>query len=303
MDLAPIVLFVYNRPEHTRRTVEALQKNDLAEESDLVIFSDNYKDEIDKNNVEDVRKYLKTIAEFKSVSIVERFENYGLAKSVISGVTEIVNKFGRVIVLEDDLITSPYFLKYMNEALDMYANEEKVISIHGYVYPIKGNLPETFFLRGADCWGWATWKRGWDLFEFDGQKLFDQLQAKKLTMVFDFEGSYPYTLMLKSQIKGFNSSWAVRWYASAFLADKLTLYPGKSLVQNIGFDKSGTHTGENSYFNVSIDGLKVNLQTIEIVEDVLARKIFIDYFLSFKMRLLKILIYLNYFKKIVKRHL
>ena len=150
-------------------------------------------------------------------------------------------------MLEDDLLTSPYFLDFMNEGLSIYEEDEKVISIHGYVYPISEKLPETFFLRGADCWGWATWKRGWDLFEPDGGLLLNKLEESKQTEEFDFNRSYPYTQMLKDQINGKTNSWAVRWYASAFLQNKYTLYPGKSLVSNIGGDGSGTNTGLNQF--------------------------------------------------------
>ncbi|HRU00618.1 MAG TPA: glycosyltransferase, partial [Victivallales bacterium] len=197
MKLAPIALFVYNRPWHTRQTVTALQNNELAAESELVVFSDGPKVEKNKektkNNeekVKEVRDYIKSINGFKTVKIIERTQNLGLANSIISGVTEIVNQYGKIIVLEDDLVTSPHFLRFMNEALDLYEKEEDVISIHGYVYPIP-DLPETFFLKGADCWGWATWKRGWDLFEPDGKKLLRELKEKKLLKRFDFNGTYP----------------------------------------------------------------------------------------------------------------
>jgi hypothetical protein len=140
-------------------------------------------------------------------TVIERNRNWGLAESIIDGVTRVVNEFGRVIVVEDDLVTSIYFLQYMNEVLNLYEKEEKVASIHGYVYPIDG-LPETFFLRGADCWGWATWKDKWALFEPDGTKLLDELKKRKLTKRFDFNGSYPFSLMLANQVSGKNDSWA-----------------------------------------------------------------------------------------------
>jgi len=241
--LAPIVLFVYNRLDHTKRTIDALKNNFLSKDSELIIFSDGPKKNLDKPKIDELRSYLRNIDGFKKIEIVERSKNLGLAESIISGVTEIVNKYGKIIVLEDDLVTSPYFLKYMNEALDLYENEEKVISVHGYNYPVKGIKTSTFFLLGADCWGWATWKRGWDLFEEDGKKLLEQIKKKRLSWKFDFDGSYPFMQMLKSQIVGLNNSWAIRWYASAFLANKLTLYPACSLVDNTGFDNSGTHAG------------------------------------------------------------
>ena len=181
MTQAPIILFVYNRHEHTKKTIETLQLNHLASENNLYIFFDGYKNENDRIKVEIVRSYVKSISGFKSITIVERKKNLGLAESVITGVNEIINRYGKAIVLEDDLITSPYFLKYMNDALDLYENIDEVVSIHGYIYPVKKELPETFFIRGADCWGWATWKRGWDIFEYDGKKLLSILNEKILT--------------------------------------------------------------------------------------------------------------------------
>ena len=150
MILAPIALFVYNRQWHTHQTIEALQKNDLADESELFVFSDGPRSEADRGKVQAVREHLNAITGFKKVSVIEKDKNLGLAQSIIAGVTEIVNKFGHIIVLEDDLITSPYFLQFMNEALEFYENEDKVISMHAYIFPVKGELPESFFHEG--CW-------------------------------------------------------------------------------------------------------------------------------------------------------
>ncbi|HOV15545.1 MAG TPA: glycosyltransferase [Spirochaetota bacterium] len=206
MSLAPIALFTYNRLDHTRLTIEYLLKNEYASDSDLIIYSDGPKNEQAVEKVNVVRNYLKTITGFKSITIVERDANFGLAKSIITGVTEIVNRFGKIIVMEDDLVTSPYFLKYMNESLDYYEKEDKVISIHGYVYPVRAKLPETFFLVEADCWGWATWKRGWGLFESNGRKLLNTLKEKKLFKKFNYNNTYNYIKMLKDQIAGKNNS-------------------------------------------------------------------------------------------------
>lgn len=287
MALSPIALFVYNRPEHTRKTIEALQKNNFAKESELFVFSDRWKNEEAKEKVEEVRNYIKTISGFKKVEIIEKKENFGLAKSIISGVAEIVNRFGKIIVLEDDMVTSSYFLEYMNKALDLYEAEENVISIHGYIYPIKNRLPETFFIKGADCWGWATWKRGWDIFEPNGQKLLDELENKKLTEEFDFSGSYPYTQMLRGQIAGKNNSWAIRWYASAFLLNKLTLYPGRALLKNIGMDGSGRHSGITSIYDSPIAPGPVTLTKQPAIEDLSARKEIIKYYRSLKPALIE----------------
>ena len=276
--LSPIALFVYNRLSHTIRTVEALKANILAAESELFIFADGVKNEESRAKVAEVREYIKTISGFKKVTVEEKENNVGLANSIISGVTKIVNKYEKVIVVEDDLVTSKYFLQYMNDGLDFYENEEKVISIHSYIYPVKRNLSETFFIKGADCWGWATWKRGWNLFNPDGKFLLEQLKAKNLTKKFDFDGRYSYTKMLEDQIAGKNNSWAIRWYASAFLADKLTLYPGKSLVVNIGFDGSGTHCGSSEDTRINAYDQKITIKQIPVIQSELARNAIKHYF-------------------------
>ena len=281
MNLAPIVIFVYNRLDLTEQTIFALQENILAKDSELFIFSDAAKNEQDITNVHDVRKFIYTINGFKKVTIIEREANFGLAKSIIFGVTDIVNKYGKVIVLEDDLLTSKYFLMYMNESLELYKDDLNVASIHGYIYPIE-NLPNTFFIKGADCWGWATWSRSWKFFEEDGQKLLSELNKRKLQKEIDFNNSFNFVKMLKAQIKGKNNSWAVRWYISAYLNNMLTLYPGKSYVHNIGFGNNSTHCSENTKkFDIELNQ-EFNLSRIDVQEDVNSRKKMEAYFLSIK---------------------
>jgi len=165
----------------------------------------------------------------------------------------------------------------MNDGLEKYQDQNQVISIHGYVFPTEQALAETFFLKGADCWGWATWRRGWKLFEADGQKLLDQLKQRALTRQFDFDGSYPYTRMLRLQIDGKNNSWAIRWYASAFLQDRLTLYPGRSLVHNIGLDASGEHCPSTEEFSSAIATTPIMLEDIVIEESPIARERFAEF--------------------------
>lgn len=275
--VAPITLFVYNRLSHTRQTVEALQKNELAEFSDLFVFADGAKCQKSIVDVNDVREYIKTIGGFKSINIFEHDENFGLANSIIHGVTKLCNEYGRVIVVEDDLVTSPFFLQYMNEALDLYANDSKVASIHGYWYTVEKKTPETFFLRGASCWGWGTWADAWSIFEGNGQKLLDELKNQKLTRSFDLDGAMAYTKMLKDQIKGKNNSWAIRWHASTFLANKLQLSPGRSLVRNIGFDGSGTHSGKTCNFAVELTTKPIDVKYLVPEENNTARDALIEY--------------------------
>jgi len=297
MTCAPVVLFVYNRPWHVRQTVLALQRNTLAKESDLFIFSDAAAHDGALPGVREVREYIETITGFNSVTIVTREKNLGLSNSIISGVTDILAERERIIVLEDDLVCAPFFLEYMNKALDLYVNEEHVISIHGYNYPVSRSLPETFFLRGADCWGWGTWRRGWRLFERDGSRLLEGLRDQCLTKQFDFNGSYPFTRMLQKQVAGKIDSWAVRWYASAFLNDMLTLYPGKSLVRNIGNDGTGTNVGSVDFFGNSISEFSVGIQKIPIAEDQISRKEIERYFRSIRIKRIlgRINHYINYF--------
>jgi len=280
MNCAPVVIFVYNRPWHTRQTIEALSANEGVQGTDLIIYSDGPKSPDAIEQVNEVRHYLSGVRGFKSVSIVLRDTNLGLAKSIIDGVTEVLKKYNCVIVIEDDLVTSPYFLQYMNDALEFYQNVDRVVSIHGYLFPVKKLLPETFFLKGADCWGWATWRRGWANFNPNGEWLFSELHRLKLTSEFDFKGTYEYTTMLKDQIDGNNDSWAVRWYASAFLHNKLTLYPGRSLVQNIGFDSSGVHCEVNRNIEVSLSATPVRVEVIPVEDSKVGRKAFINFFRS-----------------------
>lgn len=278
MQLAPIVIFTYNRPWHTQQTIEALLQNEYAAESDLIVYSDSPKNENAQAGVEETRKYIASIKGFKSLRIIERTENYGLANNIVDGVTSVVNEFGRIIVLEDDLLTSPYFLKFMNEALNLYESTEEVISVHGYIYPIKRDLPETFFIKGADCLGWGTWKRGWTLFNPNGSELLKQLVDTKQCKAFDFGGAYPYTQMLQKQVSGQVGSWAIRWYASAFLNNKLTLYPGRSLIYHNGSDGSGTNCGVSDEFEVELSDTPIQVFPIEVDMSLVGKKAFIHYF-------------------------
>ncbi len=246
--LAPIALFVYNRPEHTRRTLSYLQKNLLAEESRLFIFSDAAKTIADEPRVGQTRQLAHEVTGFRSVQVIERNENFGLANSIISGVTQLVSEYGKVIVFEDDLLSSPYTLTYFNEALDLYAQQEQVMHIGAYMYDLKvPNLPQTFFYRAATSWGWATWARAWKHFNPDIDQLTQQFDSARIRQ-FSIEGTMNFWKQMKDFKAGKNNSWAIRWYASVFLQGGLTLNPSHSLIQNIGHDGSGTHSNvEDTY--------------------------------------------------------
>lgn len=276
--LAPICLFAYDRPEHLKQTIKYLSENDLAKESSLFIFCDGPKSKQNQDKTKEVRAIANSTKGFRTVQVTMRDTNKGLANSIIEGVTKIVNKFGKVIVLEDDMITSPYFLSYCNQALDLYEDEKEVASIHGYLYPLKQDIKETFFLRGTDCWGWATWKDRWADFNPSGKDLKNKLDQRGLKRLFDYNDNYPFYQMLVDQIEGKNNSWAIRWHATMFLKNKLTLYPQKSLIQNIGLDSSGTHCVETNHFDVLVQKRPVNLKKIEISESIDRRKDFEKYF-------------------------
>lgn len=278
MQLAPILLFTYNRPAHTRQTLEALLNNNLSAESELFVFSDGYKNDADKASVLKVREIIRSVdGGFKQVHIVENAHNAGLAKNIITGVTEIVEKYGKVIVLEDDIVTSPWFLTFMNESLDTFENEEKIGHVHAYCFPLP-DLPDAFLIKWTGSWGWGTWKRAWQHFNPDGKALLDEIQRRKLSKSFDFNGNYPFTRMLKRQISGMNDSWAIRWNASLFLNDQLSLNAGKSLVRNIGFDGSGIHSGKDNIYVTTLYNKKLDIAIPRIEENRNARKAFAAYY-------------------------
>lgn len=242
MSLAPVALFVYNRSSHTRQTLEALAANTLAGETPLYVFSDAPKNEGVRESVEEVRSYIRTITGFQSLSIVERESNFGLARSIIDGVTSLCAEHGRVIVVEDDLVTSPHFLSYMNDGLARYEHEERVMQIAGYMFPVSLKLEEdALFLPFTSSWGWATWERAWRHFDASGSGHRRLVEDESMRRAFDLNGKYGYFQMLESQLRGETDSWAIRWYLSVFLMNGLTMYPKKTLVKNCGFDGSGVN--------------------------------------------------------------
>lgn len=246
---APIALFVYNRPEHTLKTLEALRLNKGSANSELYIFCDGPKTKDSKyvESVNRVRELVRNFEGFKAINIFEHKRNYGLSKSIIWGINKVFEKNNSIIVVEDDIETSPYFLNYMNDALELYANEPLVGCIHGWNFPLEldENTPDTFFLPGADCWGWATWRRAWELFEPDANKLHDQIIAKDLVFQFDRRNLENLFKILVDNINGLNDSWAIRWHASLISNGMFCLHPKLSFVNNIGFDGSGTNCTEN----------------------------------------------------------
>jgi len=256
MNLAPVVLFVYNRLDHTRKTIESLKKNKFAGETELFVFSDYAKTEKNIPTVKAVRNYINTIAGFKAVNIVEREKNFGLAKSIIDGVTSVINKYEKIIVLEDDLITSIDFLNYMNQSLEFYKDKENIHSIAGYSPPIKIDkdyVYDTYLIptRSAS-WGWATWKNIWEKVDWEIKDFSHFEKDMNARRKFDLMGT-DMTKMLVSQMNGEINSWSIRFDYHHFKNNAYAVYPIKSKILNIGMDASGTHSEITDEYNVQLD--------------------------------------------------
>lgn len=250
--LAPVVLFVYNRLEHTKVTIDTLAKNELVKETELFVFSDAAKSENVQEKVAAVREYIRQEEwkkNFKQVTVIEAEKNKGLAKSVISGVTELINQYGKVIVIEDDLNLSPFFLNYMNGALEFYENDKEIWSISGYSFPMK-NLEkyphDIFYSYRGSSWGWATWADRWKLTDWE-VSCYDQFVKDKNWQKRFNRGGGDLPGMLAAQMDRKIDSWAVRWCFEQSNRDMYTIYPKHSYLGNEGLDGSGTNCGvENS---------------------------------------------------------
>lgn len=241
---APIALFVFRRPEETLRTLEALALNDGIAASELFIFCDAPRRKSDDAAVDATRAVIRGRVWCPRTTIIERSENWGLARSIIAGVTQLTESHGEVIVIEDDLLTSKGFLNYMNHALNLYRTEDSVMQISGHMHPVSGLRPDldSFFLPLTTSWGWATWKRAWAHFDPNAVG-WEILGTERSTRNrFNLDGSYPYAEMLEQQMKGQIDSWAIRWWWTCFNRNGITLFPRTSLVSNIGFGPMATHT-------------------------------------------------------------
>jgi hypothetical protein len=255
MATAPIALFVYRRPGCVRAVLESLLQNEQAKASDIFIFSDAPKTPELEKDVADVRDVIRAVRGFRDVTLVERAENYGLARSIIDGVTTLCNSHGRVIVVEDDLIVAPDFLIFMNWGLDHYSSEQRVMQVAGHLFPVAFDTPDdALFLPLATSWGWATWQRAWQHFDPDARGYDILRMDRALRRRFDLDGSYPYFRMLQMQLRGEVDSWAIRWYLNIFLRDGLVLYPKSNLVVHDGWGESATHVKLNTGFSASAVG-------------------------------------------------
>ena len=268
----PVVLIIFNRPNTTEIVFKEIAK---AKPEILFVIADGPR----PNYPEDVEKCAATRRIIDKVNwkceIIKNYsdENLGCWKRVPTGISWVFDNVEEAIIFEDDCRPNQSFFKFCEKLLDEYRDDERVMQICGNNFQLKKvqNKYSYFFSNHNICWGWATWKEKWAIFEPDGKKLLSELKTRKLQKEADFNNSYGYIKMLKDQIKGKNNSWAVRWYMSAFLKDMLTLYPGQSYVQNIGFDQQGTHCGESDIFNINLN-TKFVFNKINVNENLEARK-------------------------------
>lgn len=250
MKLAPVVLFVYNRLDHTKLTIESLLKNELASETELFIFSDGAKNQSVVSDVDNVRNYIKTIKGFSRIHLQLNQENFGLARNITEGVTKVINDYGKVIVLEDDIVTSPYFLKFMNESLEKYKDTPLVWDISSYTPPTV-EMNSHFFLRTTSCWGWGTWADRWKHFRRDPEYFLEKFD-KETIRTFNLQNSYDYHSHIVKNAQKEMNTWAIFWYATVFFNKGLSLHPKKSFVNNIGHDESGTHCVSSNIYDVEV---------------------------------------------------
>ncbi len=281
MNLAPILLFVYKRPVHTRLTLEALKNNFLANESELFVVSDAPRNPADKDEVESVRELVKSNNWCAKVHLICNEKNLGMNDNFFFHITSLLEKYGRLIVLEDDLCTSPYFLKFMNENLELYQEDKRVMQITGFNFKMKTrNLPSSFLMGVANGWGWATWNNRWQKLIRDPKIVFDKIKQKNLYDRLTIDKSYPdYWKQLESNATGIHNDWDIKWFSSFVLENGLCLYPKESLVVNIGFDGTGMHFKNGNKGHETILSKKPVLLEKQIIEEnELARKYLRAYF-------------------------
>ncbi|MDE7180992.1 MAG: glycosyltransferase [Muribaculaceae bacterium] len=250
--LAPVIIFAFNRPESFRRTVESLLANPEAADTDLFIFIDGPRNEDERPATDEVARVARTVEGFRSVKIAASSENKGLGPSVIAGVTEVIGRYGKVIVVEDDLILQPNFLSFINRGLLEYAHCEDVFSICGYTNKVAlpADYPyDAYFGVRSSSWGWATWKDRWDAIDWQLDPWEDYAGYGR---AFNRWGGSDCFGMLKAWKSGRNASWAIRFCFSQFLGKKVSLFPVRSHVRNTGFDGTGTNCKKWSRFKTEL---------------------------------------------------
>lgn len=289
--LAPIILFVFNRPQHTQQTITALQKNKLASESDLIIYSDGAKTSSDEEIIAQMRDTLKQTSGFKSVTLIARKENVGCCNNVVDGVSEVLTQYPKAIVVEDDIVTSPYFLQFMNNALNVYRDKDRVFSISGFNYPpqlmpIPANYSyDTYFSYRNTSWGWAIWRDRWQTIDWDVSDYGELMKNKSLQKKFN-RGGKDLLVILQAQMSGDVDTWDIQLCYAQSKQDRLSVWPVNSYVNNIGFDGSGLHCTASDRFNNDLASAKdnVNFNQIPVINPSITRAIRNIYHLSYFRR-------------------
>jgi hypothetical protein len=271
---APVALFAYRRLSILECTVQALAANTGAHLTDIYFFSDGPKNHLDEHSVYQVRNYLKTVQGFRSVNVINRDVNLGLTRNIVDGVTEILSQSDSVIVLEDDILTSPFFLQYMNQSLDLYRNDSRVSQVCAYSY-LERDLAQkiddsTYFVKGSDCLAWATWRSAWKAYMVDPWLLLKEIFKRNQVKEFNRSHSYNYYGMLYKSCICDSYSWAIRFYASNFLLGRFTLYPIKSLAVHVGNDQEATnykYSNAQDPLDVPLSYEPLELLPIPVFED------------------------------------
>lgn len=301
----PIVIFCYNRLKHLQQTFYFLKKNENSKKHKVIIFSDGPKNKNDEKKVFLIREYLKTINHFKEIIVIERRKNLGLHDNIVSGVSETLKNYEAAIFLEDDLQTNKKFLVNMNYLISKFKNQKKIGCISGYSYPfkIKKKYPNIYFLKGAECWGWATWSDRWKYFIKDGYKIYNYLKKNNQLNEFDF--SKGNLKNLKKTLKNSKFSWAIKWHGSLFINKKLTIFSKYPSVNNFGFDASGENCnyGHNIYFNKNIKKnsiIQLKNKKIDLSEDMEIKKDLLKFFNKNKTSNYKKII--GYTKKLINNY-
>lgn len=269
MSYAPIVVFAFNRLESLKNTISSLLSNDESKDSDLFVFVDGARDNRigERAAVENVQKYVKTIKGFRSVRSFFSKENKGLASSIIGGTSQVIKEFGKVIVVEDDLFVSQSFLKFMNEMLDLYEKDERVMQISGYGCKLsrKKDYPFDIYMNErAHSWSWATWKDCWDSVDWSVADFAQLASSKKLQRAFNKRGSDLFK-MLKGYMSGENNSWYIRFNYSMFKQHKYSIMPVCSLVRNDGFGCEATNCKNYNRYKVDFEEKHVGEFKVPIV--------------------------------------
>lgn len=273
-----ILVTGYLRPFHLHLCLKYLSKNTIFDKFPKFISIDGPASECDIALGEEVRKVTENFArKHRNIELLFNEGNKGLGKSILDAVDNVFERYKSIIVIEDDLLLSPFALEFFEWGLRNYEGQHRVGSISGFSLPLSAQTND-YFIRGADCWGWATWRDRWNDFERDGRVLLNELKKRRLQRAFDLDYSYQYTHMLERQVRGLTNSWAIRWHANNFLKGRFTLFPKESLVLNIGGDGSGTNMGVTNHYRTELSVRRPDLKFIEPKEDCAARSKLISYY-------------------------